>query len=228
MAENPPRRELLAIVKNGSDRAAVDEVGFRLMRAFRLFTAERVWAPLNAWLRRHAENADYSVIRQSEGPLWELLQTRPEHWLNPNFDSWRALLLASADAVMAELTADGAALNRQTWGDYNTLAMQHPLSLAVPYLGWLLDMPATPLPGGTYMPRVQTPTAGASQRMAVAPGREEQGIFHMPGGQSGHPLSPYYRAGHQDWVDGVASPLLPGSTRHRLRLLPQKDFETNS
>ena len=60
----------------------------------------------------------------------------------------------------------------------------------------------------------------ASQRLAVAPGREAEGIFHMPGGQSAHPLSPFFRAGHDAWVRGEAAPLLPGPAMHRLTLRP--------
>jgi penicillin amidase len=70
------------------------------------------------------------------------------------------------------------------------------------------------------MPRVQSPTQGASERLVVSPGREAEGIFHMPGGQSGHPLSPYYRAGHEAWVKGEPTPLLPGPAQHTLTLKP--------
>ena len=42
------------------------------------------------------------------------------------------------------------------------------------------------------------------------------------GGQSGHPLSPYWGAGHEDWVHGRATPLLPGPAQHTLRLLPAR------
>ena len=66
-----------------------------------------------------------------------------------------------------------------------------------------LDMPAEPLPGDWSMPRVQSPDFGASERFGVSPGREAEGYLHMPGGQSGHPLSPFYRAGHADWAEGV-------------------------
>ena len=70
------------------------------------------------------------------------------------------------------------------------------------------------------MPRWQSPNHGASQRLVVSPGREEHGIFHMPGGQSGHPLSPFYRSGHEAWVAGEKTPFLPGETRYILRLVP--------
>jgi penicillin amidase len=70
------------------------------------------------------------------------------------------------------------------------------------------------------MPRVQAPDFGASERMAVSPGREAEGLFHMPGGQSGHPLSPWYRAGHAAWARGEPAPFLPGPRRHLLELVP--------
>jgi penicillin amidase len=70
------------------------------------------------------------------------------------------------------------------------------------------------------MPRVQGPAFGASQRMVVAPGHEADGLVHMPGGQSGHPLSPFWGAGHEDWVKGTPTPFLPGRTVYRLELTP--------
>jgi penicillin amidase len=56
--------------------------------------------------------------------------------------------------------------------------------------------------------------------MVVSPGHEDAGYFHMPGGQSGHPLSPYYGAGHADWASGKPSPFLPGPAEHTLTLQP--------
>ena len=78
--------------------------------------------------------------------------------------------------------------------------IRHPLSAAIPFLSRFLDAEPIPLPGDTDMPRVQGPSWGASERLVVSPGREEHAIFEMPGGQSGHPLSPYYLAGHGDVV----------------------------
>ena len=61
---------------------------------------------------------------------------------------------------------------------------------------------------------------GASERFAVSPGREEDGYFHMPVGQSTHPLSPYFGRGHAAWVEGKTTPFLPGPPLHTLPLSP--------
>jgi penicillin amidase len=84
----------------------------------------------------------------------------------------------------------------------------------------LLCMPFEPLTGDSNMPRVTAPDFGASERMVVSPGHEADGIIHMPGGQSGNPLSPYWGAGHGDWVTGRATPFLPGPPEHTLQLVP--------
>ena len=74
--------------------------------------------------------------------------------------------------------------------------------------------------GDHDMPHVHVSGFGASERFAVSPGLEAAGILHMPGGQSGHPWSPFYRAGHEAWVRGEPTPFLPGPAQHTLMLLP--------
>ena len=96
--------------------------------------------------------------------------------------------------------------------------MRHPLSRAVPLLSRLLDMPTRELPGDHHMPRVQDGAFGASERFAVSPGREAEGYLELPGGPSGHPLSPFYRSGFDDWADGKPTPFLPGPAAHKLVL----------
>ena len=98
-----------------------------------------------------------------------------------------------------------------TWGGAlapASASIVHPISMA---------MPADPLPGDTNMPRVAGPNFGQSQRMTLTPGKEEEGVFNMPGGQSGHPLSLFFLRGHAAWVAGKAVPLLPGPAVHTAR-----------
>jgi penicillin amidase len=129
-------------------------------------------------------------------------------------------LLAAVDATVEYFRRQGADLGARTWGERNTASIRHPLFGAIPLVGRLLDMSRDQLPGDANMPRFQTPDFGASERMIVSPGHEDHGIFHMPCGQSGHPLSPFYRAGHRAWVRGEATPFLPGPTVHTLTLFP--------
>ena len=146
------------------------------------------------------------------------------HLLDPRYGSWEEFLLAAADTAV-EACGDGD-LSRCTWGEVNVVRVRHPLSRAMPLLAGWLDMPAQPLPGDSHMPRVQAPAMGASQRFAVSPGRESYGYFHMPGGQSGHPMSPFYDAGHRAWVDGKPTPFLPGADKYRLTLNPAATRES--
>jgi penicillin amidase len=220
-AGRPERAEFRRLVDTGwTGRASVDSVGYRLVRGFRAELLNQVYKALTAPCRAADPEFGFGSVTQAEGSLWRLVTERPPHLLDPRFASWDDQLLAAVDAVIVTLTSDGTELGERTWGERNRAAMRHPLSLAVPLLSRFLDMPRDPLPGDGFTPRAQGPGFGASERMAVSPGREQDGYFHMPGGQSGHPLSPYYRAGHDAWVRGEPTPFLPGPTVHTLELRP--------
>jgi penicillin amidase len=223
VAKDPRRGEARRLVEAWGGRAAIDSVGYRVVRAFRDEVRGRALDPLLAPARaRDAKRLRPGTAPNSrwEGPVWALVTERPRHLLDPRFASWEALQLEALDAVVAELTEGGRPLAERTWGERNTSLARHPLSRAVPWLSSFLDMPRVPLPGDNNMPRFQSPTAGASERFAVSPGREEQGYFHMPCGQSGHPLSPHYADGHEAWVKGEPTPFLPGPAVHVLTLVP--------
>jgi penicillin G amidase len=221
VAARPARADLRAAVRQWGGRATPDSAAYRLVRAWRLRLVEHALAPWRTGVLARLPRFNPAHF-QFEDALWLLASERPAHLLNPAFSSWDALLLQAADDVLADTDRAGLAPARWTWGGHNTLRMRHPFSHFLPaWLGRFLDMPADPLPGGSDMPRMQSPTHGASQRLVVAPGREEEGLFHMPGGQSGNPLSPFYRAGHAAWVKGEPTPLLPGTTKHTLTLNPE-------
>ncbi len=167
------------------------------------------------------EKFSIAKLDRTEGPVWRLVSEQPEHLIDPRYKDWDSLLLAAADQVISDATKNGAKLADFTWGNHNTTKIQHPLSGPLwPFASWL-DMPAQPLSGDSEnIPRIQAPAMGASQRMGVSPGHEQEGYMHMPCGQSGHPLSPYYRVGHSSWVEGKAEAFLPGEAAHTLTLKP--------
>jgi penicillin amidase len=203
-------------------RAAPDSVGYRLVRAFRLEVQSRVFYALTQPVRdAYDDDVRLRLSNQFEAPLWLLVTEQPEHLLPGDYDSWRGLLLDAARENVRYFTEGfEGPLDSRTWGERNTAAIRHPLSRAVPFLSGYLDMPSEPLNGDMDLPKAQGPNFGASERFSVAPGDEANGLMHMPTGQSGHPLSEFYRRGHDDWVNGRPSPFLPGKTLHKLTLTP--------
>jgi penicillin G amidase len=166
-------------------------------------------------------NFDYTLVRKREGPVWKLAHERPIHLLNPRYGSWADLFTASIEALIDQANReDGGDLSARTWSDYNRLVFRHPLSAAVPVFGRFLDMPSVDMPGDLYTPRMHFGSSAASERMVVSPGNEQEGIMHMPTGQSGHPLSPFYSNSHDAWTRGEPTPFLPGPTEHTLTLVP--------
>lgn len=208
-------KKLRAALADWDGRARADSAGYLAVRLFRQEVASLVFDALFAPCRR--EFAGFRWQRfQYEQPLRTLVQQQPIHFLPARFESWSDLLQTAAETV-----AEKAGESGPTWGEYNRARIVHPFSRLLP--GWLagwLNLPADPQSGDSIAPRVQRPDFGASERFVVTPGREAEGIFHMPGGQSGHPLSPYYRAGHVAWAKGEPTPFLPGPTEHTLTLEP--------
>lgn len=219
--ESPAIDALAAAASREPRHAAVESTSYRLVRAWRNQVLERIADGLTGPARAAlGDTFGMPALPQLEGVAWPLLEQRPAHLRPPAFDSWEALLEDAARDVRDELAPQGP-LDERTWGERNTARICHPLSRALPaFVHPALCMPAQRLRGDAQMPRVQAPDFGASQRMVVSPGNERDGIVHMPGGQSGHPMSPFWGAGHDDWVHGRPTPFLPGSAVHTLRLRP--------
>ena len=204
-----------------SGHASIDSVAYRLVRAWRNEVIDTTLDGFAAAVRRTDADFVLPKLAQAEQAVWALLSARPAHLLTPGYADWDALLIACAERAGLDLDAQPGGLAARTWGERNTTHIAHPLSRALPdFVARWLDMPAVALPGDNNMPRVQAPSFGASERFAVAPGDEAHGYFMMPGGQSGHPLSPYYGSGHADWVAGKPTPFLPGPAQHVLHFLP--------
>ena len=222
-AASPARAEARQLVESAwTGRASADSVAYRLVRTFRLAASRMAMDALTSGLRDVGTGAfDYGSIRKVEGPLWRLVHEQPAHLLDPRYPNWNAFLVAAIDRAIETMTAGGRPLAGRTWGEQNAVDIAHPLTAAVPLLGRWLNMPRDRLPGDVYTPRVVTPRSGASERFVASPGHENTAILHMPGGQSGHPLSAHYGDQQRAWVTGEPLPLLPGPAVHTLTLTPR-------
>jgi penicillin amidase len=221
-AQDPGLAEYRRLVDEWIPRAVPESVGYRLVRTFRLEVQSRIFHAMMKPARDvYGDDVELRISNQFEGPLWALVTEQPEHLLPGQYDNWQELFV---DAVRASIDYFdenyGGELADRTWGERNTVAIRHSLSGAIPFSQGLLDIPDEALAGDVDMPRAQGRHFGASQRFSVAPGDEQNGIMHIPAGQSGHPLSEFYRKGHREWAEGRPSPFLPGDTQHKLLLIP--------
>ena len=206
-------------LETSANAATVDAVGYTWLRAFRDRVIEQMFQPVSSLMQAH--HLDQRNLKWApETPAWALIQARRNDVL-PSGNTWKQFferaVLYSREQVLQKTEGNPA---NARWGWQNKSAVKHPLSAAVPPLARLLDMPTTEFNGDRHMPRVQNAVHGQSERMVVSPGHEADGILVVPGGQSGNPLSPYYRSDWVDWVEARPLPFLPGEAKHRLTLLP--------
>ncbi len=220
IGENPHRLAFAKALQTWNGHASVESTAFPILRLTRSHIALKVYPRiLPALFPEEGPSFSINSFRWDE-PLYQLV-TIGDPALCGEAKSWDALIQAAAEEVLARLGKRGLNPGELMHGELNKLQIQHPLSRAMPLLGRWLDMASVELPGHSSTPRAQEPSFGASQRIVVQPGSEKEGIFHMPTGQSGHFLSRFYRAGHENWVQGRPSPFTPGPPTFRLVLKPK-------
>jgi penicillin amidase len=204
-------------------KADADSRGFALVVRFSEVLSRSVFTSFLFSCRER--DAEFSYDGDLDTPLRQLLTTQiPE--LNPDpdhFPDWSEFLLNAVEQSVRELEEEhpSIAVTELTWGHLNRVKMVHPLADALPGLGYILNMSDEPAPGCGQCVRVMEDGLGATQRLVVSPGHHNEGILHMPGGQSGHPLSPHYRDQQRYWSEGWPLPLLAGTPVHTLTLLPR-------
>lgn len=200
--------------------ACADSVGYTLVRSFRTQVIDATFAPIETGLNEL--DLSLSVVkRYLEPAIWQLISERPDDWLPVEFVSWNEFTLSVyQDSVIALLAkhSEGEELADLQWGEVNKLEIKHPFSRQLPLLSRFLDMPTQIGYGDTFMPAVQKRSFGASQRFIVQPGLEDNAIMMIPGGQSGHPLSDFYRSGFDDYANHVSTALLPGDMVHKITI----------
>jgi len=220
------RGEFRRLIADWSGEAAPGSVSYRLVRTFHEVLADRAWRLILRALDARDGAGDPQggpPPPQFEGALWQLVTRQPAHLLPLVATSWRAFELEALDATLDELARGCRTLASCGYESTHPVEIRHPLSSSLPgFVAQYLDMPELRLPGDQDMPRVQVGAFGASERFAVEPGREEAGYLELPGGASGHPLSPFYRAGFADWAAGRPAPFRPGPVRYALELDPAK------
>jgi penicillin amidase len=207
-------------------RADAGSLGFALLVEFRRQLIDSVFTPFLAASRQADKSFSYAWT-YIDTPLQALLNQKPRQLLpdTANYRDWDGFILGQLKHSIQQLQArhPGVKLTELNWGMQNKVQQSHPFSNALPILSKLLDMPNEALPGCAFCVRAAAPGFGVSERMVVAPNHFEDAILHMPGGQSGHPLSPYYRDQQNYWLKGLPMALTAGKVEHMLVLQAQGD-----
>lgn len=230
LAKRPERRELRDSLERWDGRAEVGSLGLGVLVRFREELAKAVFEPLLRSCRALDGEFEYYWVHR-DIPLQAVLASKdprlvPEQERYPDREAFLlAMLEESAQALMQQHSVE--ALRDLTWGRINVAEYAHPLSGGIPGIGAFLDFSHDPLPGCGFCVRVDSATAGASERLVVSPAHPEDGILQIPGGQSGHSLSPHYRDQHPYWAKGLPIPFLSGEPAHRLRLVPAERARAN-
>lgn len=213
--------EILAQWKNC---ACTDSIGYTLARRYRSTIINSLLAPIYNGVK-DTNLALETALRSIEPAIWQLLDNEAMAWLPNEFASYNDFLFASYESTKAELVelydADPNTLEGLEWGNVNKLKVQHPFASQLGPLADLLNMPEVDGFGDSYMPAVQLPKYGASQRLIVRPGNEDKGILTVSGGQSGHPLSAFYTAGFMEYAQAQDTPLLPQESKHTIIISPK-------
>ncbi len=221
--QDPDLDEARRYIEAWDGHMDADSLGIGLLWLWREKLAAAVFAPVVARCRQTQPDFAYSW-REMETPLRALLsQQIPQTLPDTRHRDWRGLILQTlAESVRELKQRQGVeSLAGLAWGDINRVPIRHPFSKSMPFLSPLLDMAEMPLSGcAGFCVRIVGNGHGASERLVVSPGHLGQGILHMPGGQSGHPLSAHYRDQQAAWREGIALPFLPGASGHGLVLVP--------
>ncbi|BET65567.1 penicillin acylase family protein [Opitutales bacterium ASA1] len=209
VTEKPGRAEIREVLATWSGAATADSRAHLFVHGFRRAVAQSVYSRMLAPAKAVYPQIRYGAFAYDEPLL--LLASGAHAWTTVHPGGWRGELLEIIDEI---------GVPARPWGDYNRVDMTHPLGRVVGALGPLLGVERTPVSGDSSAINARLRQHGPSGRMVVSPGAERAGILHLPGGQSGHPLSPFYRAGHEAWLRGQPTAFLPGEPKHRLSLAP--------
>jgi penicillin amidase len=223
-ARDTDLRAVRDVVRGWDRRADTTSVAHAYLVEARAALVAQLLSPLVAPCVRADSTFDDDWALNDE-VVRRLLTERPPNLTTAKDGDYDVVVREAARRAVERLArrTHGLPLARSTWGVVNRADYAHPFGHALPLVGGVLDhwldLPHAALEGGSNVVRMARPRSGASMRMVCDLADPTRSRFALPGGQSGHFLSPHYADGFADWVAGVTKPLEPGPPAHRVRLV---------
>lgn len=155
----------------------------------------------------------------------EIVMHANPDWLPPGYKNWDDAL---ADAVRRGLQDGHAPSDIKQWnyGGWHVIDLEHPLGRLLPVIGRIAGTGPQPLSGDTVTVKQVGRDFGPSQRFTMDWSSIDGSTENIVLGESGNPLSPYFRDQWSDYYNGTtfALPFTPAAvaaqSQHTLRLLP--------
>ena len=155
----------------------------------------------------------------------QILMNEPAAWLPPRYKTWDDFL---ADLVRQGLEHEHAPSDLRTWryGYVFPVDVEHPLYGLLPWFKRWTGTGVLPQSGDTSTVKQVSRTFGPSQRFTIDWANIDGATADITMGESGDPLSPYYRDQWTYWYNGKTFALpftdaaVAAATAHTLRLQP--------
>jgi penicillin amidase len=211
------RNDAREALEHWDGRIAGDSRGVPLLMHFRRNLRSTLLAPFFAACLR-AEPLFKFSWRSTEYVVRCLVATRDKLLLPGSPESDWSTRVANVLYNSARKLRDAHArpVSELRWEDMASRSLSHPLSRRIdPRYFQKLPLPAD---GDDDCVYVNTSTLTVCMRLVVSPGREEEAVLTMPGGQSESTISKHYRDQHQVWCAQVTSPLRDLAPRIRRRI----------
>ena len=217
-------KEAAISTEGGAERSRSGKIpGFR--SSPQLPRTLAIWLTSSASREQSPDPAHLYSWGERNFALEQLIAHTPARWLPSAFATWDDLLTA---AVAKGLLDSHAPSNLAKWssGKANPVEIQLPLFAQLPILGRLSGLPTGsglhPQSGNGLTVRQSRRTFGPSERFTADLANPDTDTLVLPLGQSGNPLSPWFRDQCPAWLDTSTFPLpfTANTGSHTLTLTP--------
>jgi penicillin amidase len=212
-------RQAADLMRTWSGEVAIDSAPAAIVAA-----AKHVFWPM---LLKPKLGEDWQLYQWAESAFAqeEIIMHAPAQWLPKNYATWDDFLAA---CVSEGLKEDHAPADLNTWryGYAHPVELMHPLYRLLPWFKSWTGTGVQPQSGDTTTVKQVGRTFGPSQRFTMDWSNIDGSTENIVMGESGNPLSPYYRDQWWYWYNGktFSLPFTDGAvnavTVHTLRLVP--------
>jgi penicillin amidase len=157
--------------------------------------------------------------------LENVLLHRPKRWLPDQYPNYDELLSAAVEAAVNDPQAPKD-LSAWHWGEFNAVAIQHPILGKIPILSHWTGPGVREQSGSGYTVKAVTRTHGPSERFTANLADLDQSTLNLVTGEAGNFLSPYYMDQWKAWYEGgtftlpFSAKAVEGAKAHKLVLEP--------